>query len=243
MNRGGGLALLWKNSINLSVESFSKNHIDSIIDKGSNEASRFTGFYGEPDTQKSWDLLCLLNWLFDFPWLCAGDFTDIVSSSKKLEGSSRSQVQMQLFREAIDECGFIDLDFSGSQFTWQKHFSNSHSIWESLDRCLANNDWLIKFVGYKVHHLHCSISDHNPLWIVPDGIETARPSKPFRFEEMRLLDGGCDEIIEAIWTNINHMDPGIRVVNKIDKCGKALTPWSQNCFGSVRRAWNKQGKN
>ena len=220
--------------MNLSL----KNHIDSIIDKGSSEAWRFTGFYGKPDTQKrkeSWDLLCLLNRCFDLPWLYAGDFNEIVSSLEKMGGSSRSQVQMQLFREAIDECGFIDLDFSGSQFTWQKHFSNSHSIWESLDRCLANNDWLIKFVGSKVHHLHCSISDHNPLWIVPDGIETARPSKPFRFEEMRLLDGGCDETIEVVWTNINHVDSGIRVFNKINKCGKALTSWSRNCFGSVRR--------
>ena len=157
--------------MNLSL----KNHIDSIIDKGSSEAWRFTGFYGKPDTQKrkeSWDLLCLLNRRFDLPWLYAEDFNEIVSGLEKLGGSSRSQVQMQLFREAIDECGFLDLGLSGSQFTWQKHFSNGHSIWERLDRCLANNDWLIKFAGSKVHHLHCSTSDHNPLWIVLDGIET-----------------------------------------------------------------------
>ena len=157
--------------MNLSL----KNHIDSIIDKGSSEAWRFTGFYGKPDTQKrkeSWDLLCLLNRRFDLPWLYAEDFNEIVSGLEKLGGSSRSQVQMQLFREAINECGFLDLGLSGYQFTWQKHFSNGHSIWERLDRCLANNDWLIKFAGSKVHHLHCSTSDHNPLWIVLDGIET-----------------------------------------------------------------------
>ena len=50
VNRGGGLALFWKYSINLSVESFSKNHIDSIINKGLSEAWRFIGFYGEPNT-------------------------------------------------------------------------------------------------------------------------------------------------------------------------------------------------
>ena len=31
------------------------------------------------------------------------------------------------------------------------------------------------------------------------------------------------------------MDPGIQVVNKINKCGKALTSWSRSCFCSVRR--------
>ena len=100
---------------------------------------------------------------------------------------------------------------------------------------MANNDCLIKFAGSEVHHLHCGTSNHNPLWIVPDVIETARTSKPFHFEEMWLSDRGCDETIEAIWTNINHVDPGIQVVNKINKCGKALTSWSRNCFGSVRR--------
>ena len=37
-NRGGGLALFWKNSINITVETFSKNHIDSTINKGKEDA-------------------------------------------------------------------------------------------------------------------------------------------------------------------------------------------------------------
>ena len=49
---GGGLILFWKDSMNLTVETSSKNHIDCIIDKGKEEAWRFTGFYGEPITHK-----------------------------------------------------------------------------------------------------------------------------------------------------------------------------------------------
>ena len=41
---GGGLALYWKNSMDVHVDSFSKYHIDSIINKGNDEAWRFTGF-------------------------------------------------------------------------------------------------------------------------------------------------------------------------------------------------------
>ena len=48
VNQGGGLALFWKNSIDVTVETFSKNHIDSIINKGKEDAWRFTGFYREP---------------------------------------------------------------------------------------------------------------------------------------------------------------------------------------------------
>lgn len=39
---------------------------------------------------------------------------------------------------------FLDLGFSGSPITWQKHFKFGHSIWERLDRALASNDWFLK---------------------------------------------------------------------------------------------------
>ena len=71
----------------------------------------------------------------------------------------------------VDECGFIDLGFSGHQFTWQKHFSTSHSIWERLDHALASNDWLLRFAGTKVQHLTADSSDHCPLWINTVGLD------------------------------------------------------------------------
>ena len=60
LTRRGGLVLFWKESLNLKVETSSKNHIDCIIDIGKEGAWRFTGFYGELITHKrheSWDLL------------------------------------------------------------------------------------------------------------------------------------------------------------------------------------------
>jgi len=95
--------------------------------------------------------------------LCAGDFNEILGSSEKLGGSNRNQAQMQLFRDVVDECGFIDLGFSGHRFTWQKHFTAGQSIWERLDRALATNDWLLRFAGTKVQHLTADSSDHSPL--------------------------------------------------------------------------------
>ena len=84
---GGGLALYWKNSNDVYEDSFSKYHIDSIINKGGDEARRFTGFYGEPATHKrveAWNKLRLLNSKHDLPWLCVEDFNEITRSSEKL---------------------------------------------------------------------------------------------------------------------------------------------------------------
>ena len=52
IHKGGGLVLFRKGSMNLQVETSSKNHIDCIIRGGSEGAWRFTGFYGEPITHK-----------------------------------------------------------------------------------------------------------------------------------------------------------------------------------------------
>ena len=47
---------------------------------------------------------------------------------------------MQLFRDAIYKCGFIDLGFKGFLYTCEKYFADGHSIWERLDCGLATND-------------------------------------------------------------------------------------------------------
>ena len=48
--KGGGLALMWKNSSDVWVDSFSSYHIDAIIKGGTKDAWRLIGFYGEPET-------------------------------------------------------------------------------------------------------------------------------------------------------------------------------------------------
>ena len=82
--------LFWRSSIDISVEGSDKNHIDTIINKNKDNEWRFIGFYGEPDTQKrieSWDLLRTLKRKFQSPWLCAGDFNELVRAEEKLGGS------------------------------------------------------------------------------------------------------------------------------------------------------------
>lgn len=141
---------------------------------------------------------------------------------------------MQLFRDVVDECGFIDLGFLGNHFTWQKHFSTGHSIWEWLDRAFATNDWLLRFASTKIHHLCSDSSDHCPLWINTVGLDFHSAPKLFRFEEMWLSDRGCSEIVEAVWDARGSDDPTFRMVHKIKKCGKELLIWNRDHFGNVQ---------
>ena len=97
VNRGGGLVLFWKNSVNLTVVDSHRYYIDTIINGNSENKWRFTGFYGEPETSRrieAWNKLRSLNSRQNRPWLCAGDFNEIIRHDEKLGGPRREHNQM-----------------------------------------------------------------------------------------------------------------------------------------------------
>ena len=94
VTKAGGLALLWKNSIDIDVDLASLNHIDAIINQGKVDAWRFTGIYGFPEAYrkpKTWELLRGLNQKFCLPWICFRDFNEILRGHEKLRGAPRRE--------------------------------------------------------------------------------------------------------------------------------------------------------
>uniref|UniRef100_A0A7N2RAR5 DUF4283 domain-containing protein n=1 Tax=Quercus lobata TaxID=97700 RepID=A0A7N2RAR5_QUELO len=92
ITRGGGLALFWKENFSVSVESSSLHHIDVVINKRKENAWRFIGFYGAPETHfrdETWNLLHDLHNRFSLPWLCGGDFNELLKSHEKCGGRLR----------------------------------------------------------------------------------------------------------------------------------------------------------
>ena len=79
-NRGGGLVLLWKEDIRITVEDSSKYYIDVLVEKNTPQEWRFTGFYGEPVTNRrheTWTKIRTLKNKPHIPWQCAGDSNEI----------------------------------------------------------------------------------------------------------------------------------------------------------------------
>jgi hypothetical protein len=94
--RGGGLALLWSNEICVKLQSFDKLHIDvMVVDPVSNaERWRFTGIYGESRRElrhRSWELMVFLSVQSNAPWLCAGDFNEILEAGEQYGGVQRPE--------------------------------------------------------------------------------------------------------------------------------------------------------
>ena len=70
LNRGGGLVLFWRSSIDVPVVGSSKNFIDAIINRNKEDDWQFIEFYGEPETHKrleSWEQLRSLDQKFQLP--------------------------------------------------------------------------------------------------------------------------------------------------------------------------------
>ena len=123
--------MFWKKDVQLSVENSSLNYIDAIIDKAKENIWRFTGFYSFPKTRnhmESWNKIRWLHQKYSLPWIYAGDFNEILKSHEKVGGRPRLNGQMQEFRDVLDECGFIDMGYSGNKFTWYKNYPNGNTI-------------------------------------------------------------------------------------------------------------------
>ncbi|PON63356.1 Endonuclease/exonuclease/phosphatase [Parasponia andersonii] len=86
------------------------------------------------------------------PWLCGGDFNEILSLAENKGGSSRSTSALVNFRCGLSDVGLSDLGFSSYPFTWLNERDNSAFIQESLDCFVSNDDWRFLFPSATVEH-------------------------------------------------------------------------------------------
>lgn len=101
----------------------------------------------------------------DLPWLCAGDFNEILKMEEKCGGPPRSRGQIEAFRKAVEDLSIMDIGFLGPEFTWCNGRKGNSTVRERLDRALADSSWCNLFPKGSVHHLSSSYSDHLPIRI------------------------------------------------------------------------------
>ena len=70
---------------------------------------------------------------------------------------------MEDFWVALEDCGLVDLGFSGHKFTWTNRRPGSAHTKQRLDRATANRVWMEKFPASSMSHLFSHASDHLPI--------------------------------------------------------------------------------
>ena len=237
VGRSGGLALLWSREINLDIMSYSNHHIDATISELSDAFKwRCTGFYGYSETHlrnESWNLLSFLNNQFSLPWFCCGDFNEILSVNEKLGGTLRSQHQMEGFRQAVNRCGFQDLGYCGSDFTWCNMQEGANRIYLRLDRAFATPDWINQFMNTKVHHLTESTSDHCILLVSNENSPSKPHNRRFHFEAMWTKREDCREVIDTTWNNGEIANTPEGIALGLQRCAAELSRWNKTVVGNI----------
>ena len=167
VGKSDGLALLWGDEIVLDIQNYSHRHINGLIKTLMVDAQwKFTGFYGHSDVtkrQESWDLLKVLNNFLPTPWICLGDFNEIILNAEKWGGNNRSSSQMRRFQLALEECELSDLGFRGPKYIWSNCRESGEFIKEHFDRGVANIEWCDLFPSAEIWVEGQTNSDHAML--------------------------------------------------------------------------------
>jgi hypothetical protein len=106
----------------VEVQNYSKRHINAKISFSSGGPLwKFTGFYWHPGPYKrheAWTLLRHLKTMETIPWVCGGDFNEILEASEKVRGVGRTPSLMEAFKNTLEEYELHKLSYKGPKFTW-----------------------------------------------------------------------------------------------------------------------------
>ena len=94
------------------------------------------------------------------PWVCIGDFNEILSVNEKEGRVDRSSRQMVNFRQCLECTGLRDLGFTGSWYTWAGDRRDYGCIRARIVRAVATTEWCGKFPRARLFHLANLASDH-----------------------------------------------------------------------------------
>ena len=137
--RSGGICIFWKNSLDISIKNFSQYHVDAWVKEPQKDQWRLSCFYGEANRSlwyKTWDMMTRLRGESTSPWLCIGDFNEILRKEEQVGPNERDSAQMEAFREAADVCALADLGYRGLDWTREKKVAGGHYCRVRLDRAL-----------------------------------------------------------------------------------------------------------
>ncbi|KAL4650210.1 hypothetical protein ACB092_01G070400 [Castanea dentata] len=194
-DQSGGLGLFWKAECDLHIQMFSPNHIDTHI----------------LSADKS-------TWRASLPWVCLGDYNEILHSEEKQGGTSKPLAPMLTFKETLLHCGLEDLGYHRYPFTWR----NGRPGEAFIER---------HFPSAKVSHLQVAYSDHDPILLDTQCCAQharARCKRLYRFKEQWAAHQGCEEVIREVWNY--HLSKGSPIIRlEHTSCTQGLVHhWVQN---------------
>ncbi|MBA0788662.1 hypothetical protein Gotri_000015 [Gossypium trilobum] len=113
-SRSGGLAMLWKEGVDVAIQNYSSHHIDSLVSMENHNNIRSV----KDD------------------WVMGGNFNTIINEAEKEGGRRKSRVTMEEFRDVIEELTLVDIKSDKGLFAWVNNREGNNMVKERLDTFL-----------------------------------------------------------------------------------------------------------
>ena len=195
-------------------------------------------FYGEARTHlrhQTWDVMKGISNLSELPWVCIGDFNEVLRPDEQEGVGERSNAQIQGFRDAVDICMLMDMGYQGHFWTYEKKVVGGTYTRVRLDRAMATAEWNEMFPQAYLKHLTASTSDHCPILLEFRGRDRPHLKKEFKYEVMWETHETWPETIMSTWTEGGATGTVEELSRKLKRISGNLEAWNKNTFGSVRK--------
>jgi hypothetical protein len=167
-----------------------------------------------------------------------GDFNEALTQDEHSGPVPRSDAQMELFRQCLDDCGLVDMGFSGPLFTWSNRQNADARVRVRLDGAVANGEFNTLFDDANVENIITTTTDHFAILVRLQSFGRPDSRKPvqsgFHFEAAWLRAPDYRDMMEKAWGEVS--DGSLSLQATWDNLGSVavrLQRWSQECFGSV----------
>lgn len=165
----GGLILMWDDQVNVDAMTCLGEIIDvkcKVLNSG--DQMRVTFLHASTSFQERlslWQTLSSINSSNNLPWLCMGDFNEVLYYRGKVGRRETDRHRMVAFRNFIDSCSLMDMESKGCKFTWSNNREGNDLVKKRLDRALCNWAWRVQFPNVEVFALPAIGSDHSPCYL------------------------------------------------------------------------------
>ncbi|XP_074291805.1 uncharacterized protein LOC141618607 [Silene latifolia] len=157
-----------------------------------------------------------------------GDFNDTRFLSERNGNSESLRRLCNKFNSWLESNEWIDLNYSGPDYTWVRGNTTATRKWARLDRAICNTSWRVMFEEGSLRHLIQNQFDHCPILVNTNGFAPI-PSvlRPFRFQAAWLCHDRFFEFVKQNWQNDQPLIPF--VFNFADM----LQNWNREVFGNI----------
>ncbi|KAL1151419.1 hypothetical protein V6Z11_A09G040500 [Gossypium hirsutum] len=232
---------LAREGVNVSIQTYSKFHIDKLVRFEDADVFRFTGFYGQTDPnlrQQAWNMLRRVSDKVNEGWIVGGDFNAILNESEKEGGRRKPKILMEALCNFLEELKLTDVKTCNGWFMWTNNREGDQLVKERLDRFVVSDTVMEKLPFLTSLIVRQSKFDHEAIILDSEGIKPNTTKEGhrawFRYDTCWADEKELKDIISGIWSKED-----CSMLDKMDLTRDKLGSWQHHRFRKMKNKFKR----